>query len=571
MNRVPEFLRIGHGRLARVLTTAVALAALDISMATAQSLPGLRGNVDDGQAPVSLLKEEPLTARSTALTKKKKPAAEANGQIAPKPYIPEDDPEAGLDPADRTVVIGLDPQAPRLPMGVRARTQDDPAATGSEPVSAAKKRKNSATADANDPQDLLTGTIRTRSMTEDDEERNTRVLPENVRTPTVDLIDAASEQDPYAPLGLRIGTFTVTPTLETGLTATDNALSSTNKQSGIFSDTTLRLKAVSDWSVHQAEINAFAAWRQAVSGPGESEPNLGIDGKLRYDLGRDHAINAAAGYELRREAAESPVAIPAGATRPLLNRFDASLGLERTAGQLRYAITGEISRDAYGDASLAGGGTLSQTDRNFTLADARLRVGYAVSPALTPFVEVEYGRRVYDNRIDASGYARSADRYALRGGVALDLGEKLNGDLAVGYVRESLDDARLADIGGLSLLANLNWSPQRGTKVSLTAGTTVEGTTTAGESGSLLQSATLGFERQIRANFTANAELSASLRDYSGTGDRDMTLAGQLGFTWWLNRNVGLSARVRHERLTSNLPGRDYTTNSAFLGLKLQR
>jgi hypothetical protein len=28
---------------------------------------------------------------------------------------------------------------------------------------------------------------------------------------------------------------------------------------------------------------------------------------------------------------------------------------------------------------------------------------------------------------------------------------------------------------------------------------------------------------------------------------------------------------VRTEKLTSNLPGRDYTTNSVYLGLKVQR
>ena len=141
------------------------------------------------------------------------------------------------------------------------------------------------------------------------------------RTGSIDGLEPVPETDPYAPLGLRIGTFTVTPTLETGLTVTDNALSSPVKQSGIFSDTTLRLEAVSGWLRHEARLNAFATWRQAVSGPGESEPSIGIDGQMRLDFGADHAVNASAGYELRREAAESPVSIPAGATRPLLHLF----------------------------------------------------------------------------------------------------------------------------------------------------------------------------------------------------------------------------------------------------------
>ncbi|MAW88749.1 MAG: hypothetical protein CMJ42_19690 [Phyllobacteriaceae bacterium] len=549
-------------RFATVLIATTALALPGLTPAAAQSVEGLRGEVDEAGTARSLLQARALADRPTALSGRTA-APERQESSAPAPYIPQSEDASGAQDGETDTLTndGFRPQPPRLPLGARERENAD----------ADNADRGRARATQEDPQDLLTGSLRTRPLENDDEERNTRVLPDNRRTGSIDGLEPVPETDPYAPLGLRIGTFTVTPTLETGLTVTDNALSSPVKQSGIFSDTTLRLEAVSGWLRHEARLNAFATWRQAVSGPGESEPSIGIDGQMRLDFGADHAVNASAGYELRREAAESPVSIPAGATRPLLHRLDASLGLEKTEGRLRYALTGEILRDAYGDADLATGGTLDQSDRNFTLLNGRLRVGYAVSPALAPFIEGEYGRRIHDNRVDASGYRRSSDRYALRGGVAVDLGEKLNGELAAGYVRESLDDARLPDIDGLSLLARLNWSPERGTRVSLTGETTVEGTTTAGSSGSLLQSGTLALERQIRANLTGNAEFTASLRDYAGAPGRDVTLAGQLGFTWWLNRNLGLTTRLRHERLTSTLRGRDYTTNSAFLGLKLQR
>ena len=48
-------------------------------------------------------------------------------------------------------------------------------------------------------------------------------------------------------------------------------------------------------------------------------------------------------------------------------------------------------------------------------------------------------------------------------------------------------------------------------------------------------------------------------------------LSAESSLTWWLNRYAGLTTRVRTEKLTSNLPGRDYTANSIFLGVKVQR
>ena len=85
-----------------------------------------------------------------------------------------------------------------------------------------------------------------------------------------------------------------------------------------------------------------------------------------------------------------------------------------------------------------------------------------------------------------------------------------------------------------------------------------------------MQDLRLQVERTLRANLTAEAGLGASLRNYSGTDEHDTTLVADLGATWWLNRWFGLSARLRHERLESSQPDRDYKENSVFLGTKLQ-
>ncbi|TIW88650.1 MAG: hypothetical protein E5V52_01325, partial [Mesorhizobium sp.] len=122
-----------------------------------------------------------------------------------------------------------------------------------------------------------------------------------------------------------------------------------------------------------------------------------------------------------------------------------------------------------------------------------------------------------------------------------------------------------------SLHADLKWSPERGTTIGLTGKTNVETTTTAGESGDILYSGRLTGERQIRANLTANSALGLDWRDYTGSDGHDLILSAEAGLTWWLNRYAGLTTRVRTEKLTSNLPGRDYTANSVYLGLKVQR
>ena len=221
--------------------------------------------------------------------------------------------------------------------------------------------------------------------------------------------------------------------------------------------------------------------------------------------------------------------------------MNGSLGIEKDVGKMRYALTGAVEHDFYGDAKLSDGTSLSQKDRNSTLYTATLRTGYEISPAITPFTEIEVGRRTYDLRFDTDGFERSSTQLGARAGLQLDMGEKLSGEFSAGWLREAIDDDRLEAISGATTNADLKWSPERGTTIGLTGKTTVEGTTTAGQSGDILYSGRLTGERQIRANLAGNAALGLDWRDYIGIDGHDMTLSAEAGLTWWLNRYAGLT------------------------------
>ncbi len=401
-------------------------------------------------------------------------------------------------------------------------------------------------------------------------EENPALDPGAERTSAIERLAPARDDDPFAAVGIRAGSFILRPSLEQGLTATSNADSSFGGGSAVLSETTLRLNALSDWRRHTASADGTLTWRRTVSGAEVKDVRGRVEGALTLDLERDLSATARLGYEAAPESASSPVSIGGAISQPLRQTFNGSLSLDKAIGKARFGLTGAVEHETYGDAELTSG-TLSQKDRDSTLYSATLRGGYAISPALTPFVEVEAGRRLYDQRIDSGGYARSATRLGARAGVEPDMGEKLAGEFSAGWLREALDDNRLTPVSGATVNADLRWSPERGTNMALSGATTVEGTTTLGESGSILYWGQLSLERQIRSNLTGNAALGAGWRDYVGSNGHDLTLSAEASLTWWLSRYAGLTTRVRTEKLTSNLPGRNETTNSVFLGLRLQR
>ena len=391
------------------------------------------------------------------------------------------------------------------------------------------------------------------------------------RASAIEALNRPIEENPYDAPGVRWGTFILRPTLETGVTATSNADFSVDGSSAVLSETTLRLNAVSDWSSHSASMDAFGTFRKALSGQEVEDVEGGVAAELLLDLGHEYRARGTFNYSAAPESAASPVVIANAVEEPITQRVGGTLGLEKDAGKARFAVTGGISHDSYGNADLEGGGTLSQKDRDATLYTLALRAGYEISPVLTPFVETEVGRNDYDQEVDSAGYRRSGDQYALRAGLAFDRGEKFSGEIAAGWIREEFDDERLEPLSAPSIRADVLWSPLRGTTIRLAGSTTLEGTTTPGESGSVLYSASVSAERQMRANLTGNAVLGVRWRDYSGSDGRETIFSAEAGLTWWLNRYAGITGRIRHESVSSNLPDRDTEEDSVFLGLKLQR
>lgn len=405
----------------------------------------------------------------------------------------------------------------------------------------------------------------------DEPERSGRMGPDAIRTGGIETRGARLDGDGFAPIGIRAGSFILRPRLEQGIGHTTNANSSTNGRSSTFSETALRLSAITDWSRHSLSIDANVDWRKSLSGEELDELEGGIRGELRLDIGEGLDGTVGAGHRVREESASSPSAISGVEDRPLRHTLSGTAGISRDVARFRFGLTGDVHRDTYGDAKLLDGTVVSQSERDSTLATARLRLGYEISPAIRPFVEAEAGRRFYDERSDSAGYERSADRYALRSGVELDLRENLNGEISVGWLTERPDDERLAAISGFVTAGQLSWSPIRGTIVDFNAATEVEGTTSAGETGSLLYSASLAMTRELRANLSGRAAVGLEYRDYAASDAHDRVVWGEASLTWWMNRYAGITGRARHEIQKSNLPGRDYDETSVYLGMTFQR
>ena len=419
----------------------------------------LRGEVSEADVNNDLLSGVPLLARPTPLQAKPKddtgipsPTFEPASSGATPDTSDNATPSAGATAAERSIFQsndGDDAFADELPpapagrpttAGKRVSDARQKAGRPQDPAAErlAAKKKQEAKPDKEDAG--TTGTVRVGTV--DSETRSELDVnpPADRAAPIEGLEKPVPEEDPYRPVGIRAGNFILSPSIESGVTATSNANSSPDGGSAVLSESTLRLNVISDLADEKLLLDAFVNFRKTISGEEVDETRGGLDGSFEHELGGDWKVLGSIGYAIGPESASAPDSIEGTLDEPIEQIFKGSLGVEKDVGKLQLRLTGNVEREAFGDAELSTGGTVSQEDRNSTLVTGVLRTGYEISPALTPFVELEYGHRFYDLDVDSNGFDRAADHVGARGGLEFDLGEKFAGEFSAGWVSEDLAD-----------------------------------------------------------------------------------------------------------------------------------
>ncbi|CAN7233909.1 outer membrane beta-barrel protein [Pararhizobium sp. LjRoot235] len=389
----------------------------------------------------------------------------------------------------------------------------------------------------------------------------------NLRENTVDGLRSQLDLERNDAPGIRLGSFILKPTL--GQTFNyESTKTGSSKESRSYLETGLKGTLTSDWSRHQLSVTGEGTWQRNVSGSSETEPTADIEAALRLDIGNDTTGTLKAGYHFEREDATDPNALSGASSQSGINQYTLGAGIAHDFGILRGSAKVDFDRYVYGDADLSDGSTLSMQDRNRNAGAATVRVGYELSPALIPFIEASAGKSIYDLRTDTSGFERSYDSYGGRAGVEVGLGEKLNGEIALGYENYRFDDNRLDNLSGFTIDGLLNWSPQRGTNITYGISTGIEPSTTPGDSGALAYTLSSKATHELRSNLVARLSNSLTFRNYpsgSVSEDQRVWLAGA-GLTWDLNRYLALTGDVGYERTTQDI---GTATNVARVGVGL--
>ncbi|BCB17868.1 outer membrane beta-barrel protein [Bosea sp. ANAM02] len=382
----------------------------------------------------------------------------------------------------------------------------------------------------------------------------------------------ASEEDPYAALGIRIGSITLRPAITNsiGYDTNPQRTSAPGAKGSAYSRHEGELAIQSDWNVHELKGQLRGGYLEFFRAKDASRPDAEGNLDLRLDATRDTRILLESRLRLDTQRPGSPDLTANVTGRPQIYQYGASAGVTHDINRLQLTLRGSVDRSDYEDARLSNGAMLSQKDRNQTQYGLRLRAAYEVTPGFKPFVQAEIDQRDFDEKTDSSGYMRSSNGVSGRVGSTFEISRQLTGEVSGGYQDRKYDDTRLKNLRGFVGDAAILWTPTPLTTVTLRGAAELGDTTIAGSSGTTVRRATLEVAHALRRNLTVTGFTNFSRTEYDGQGLReDYTNVGAR-LEYKLTRTFAVRASFTHERLNSTAQGSDYTANVSLVGLRVQ-
>jgi len=376
----------------------------------------------------------------------------------------------------------------------------------------------------------------------------------------------------YEALGTSIGTFSLFPRLQLDNEYSDNVFA---VETGPVSDWAFHARPSatvnSNWSRHQLNAYVRGDFIRNEKYHSENANNWSVGGTGRIDILRDFNIALGTDYIKAIEPRTSSNTAVSAREPIKYDQAQAYLSTSRIVGRTKLTVRGDLQSYDYKDGSDLNGNVIDQDARDRINSSLQGRVDYAVSPATAVFVAVTGNKRDYDTGTLATP-TRDSTGYELLGGVNFELGAVIRGEVAVGYLSQSFDNAAYNDINGFGSRTRLEWFPTELTTVTATASRAIEDAGVIGAGGYLSTDLGLKVDHELLRNLILSASVKYANDDYNGIDRKDDRTEFALGGNYLVNRNLGLTLRYYHTKQSSDgtSSGPSYTVNRVALSLTTQ-
>ncbi len=378
---------------------------------------------------------------------------------------------------------------------------------------------------------------------------------------------SALAQQASPEVGLRAGSFIVTPEVTVEGRYADNYLGLTSNEVDSFKYSVApSLSLRSDWNRHALQVTFGGKATFVEANSNDNLLTYGVDAVGVVDVTRAAAIKLAAGYhqnEENRGADDTP-----GLAKTVTEYEQADLGLEGRykAGMVRVSPFASYSLSDYDDVGRVGGGVANNDDRDRQQYGYGLELGYEFMRGYEAFVRGEGSNIEYDDSVDDNGFKRDSVGYRGTAGVNFAITKLIEGRVGVGYGMRDYDDARFGNQEAIAVDVGLDWSVTALTTVNLEGFQRFNETTTASSAGTSEVGGKVSVVHSLRENINLTGYAGYSNEEFEGVARDDDRYEAGLKVGYLINRNFELGAGYDFVFEDQKTVGK-VTENEVYIGL----
>ena len=393
--------------------------------------------------------------------------------------------------------------------------------------------------------------------------RNPDVRPDRNLDTLAPAAAASPAAENYDQTGVTVGSFLYKPALEIwgGYNSNPGRQATAVGSPAVIVAPELTIR--SQFERHQLNADLRFAYNETTAQQALSHPTADAKINGRYDLGDSTKLSAEGRFL-------DDALITAGfLQQPRATTLGTTVGIAQQVGSTEIAVKGSFDRILFSNALLGNNQVLNTQDRNYRQPGAQVRVTYALSPELSPFIDLSYDRREHDMTTDFNGMRRDSKGIAGRGGVALTIGS-LSGDVSVGYLTRRFDAPNMQNVSGWIADATLAFAADPTTTFVLVARSQASETPAANIFGILSRDVILQVDHQFEPWLTGTLRSGYGRDQFVGTTRIDNRFFVAGGGVYKLSHTLHLKSEVRAEWTRSNMAMNDILAIVGLVGVRLQ-
>jgi hypothetical protein len=400
----------------------------------------------------------------------------------------------------------------------------------------------------------------------------------------------------YDPLGIRLGSFIVHPSVGVAETYDSNIFAT---QTGAVSDFYFTgspgVSIASDWNRHSLAFTANGQFKQYASHSSENVNNATTDLRGRYDISNGQYFIADGGYALLHEDRASPDSTTAQAHPTEYHVTGGYLAYVRELTRIGLRVDGTVTSYDFNNQFTNAQILVPEQDRDRIEYVVAPRVSYEFIPGYQAFVRALGNVRQYnqqdqtllhpdpgDFRITNPSARRNSKGYEFDAGATIEVTRIVTAEIYVGYLHQEYESPLFPDVSSPAFGGNLLWNVTPLTSLKGSFSQSVAETTlvvAAPTAANPFAEQAASASRETNLQLTAEHELLRNLiltgsvgyvrDDYRGITRTDNTYGTDIGARYLMNRNIRVTADLSYSKRDSNVPNSSYDRVIGIVGATL--